>query len=73
MTRSPTSPACGACVPVRPEADAVGYRDPVVATKLSLKYLARRILDLTTRSPSSTASSFHWSRSSRPVCSNSKA
>ena len=26
--------------------DAVGYRDPVVATKLSLKSLARRILDL---------------------------
>ena len=26
--------------------DAVGYRDPVVATKLSLKSLARRILDI---------------------------
>ena len=26
--------------------DTVGYRDPVVATKLSLKYLARRVLDL---------------------------
>ena len=24
----------------------MGYRDPVVATKLSLKYLARRVLDL---------------------------
>ena len=32
------------CAAWRP--DAVGYRDPVVATKLSLKYLARRILDL---------------------------
>ena len=32
------------CAARRP--DAVGYRDPVVATKLSLKYLARRILDL---------------------------
>ena len=47
VTRSATSPACDACVPVRPGGrDAVGYRDPVVATKLSLKYLARRILDL---------------------------
>ena len=32
------------CAAWRP--DAVGYRDPVVATKLSLKSLARRILDL---------------------------
>ena len=32
------------CATWRP--DTVGYRDPVVATKLSLKYLARRILDL---------------------------
>ena len=32
------------CAAWRP--DAVGYRDPVVATKLYLKYLARRILDL---------------------------
>ena len=32
------------CAAWRP--DAVGHRDPVVATKLSLKYLARRILDL---------------------------
>ena len=32
------------CAAWRP--DAVGYRDPVVATKLALKYLARRILDL---------------------------
>ena len=32
------------CAAWRP--DTVGYRDPVIATKLSLKYLARRILDL---------------------------
>ena len=32
------------CAAWRP--DTVGYRDPVVATKLALKYLARRILDL---------------------------
>ena len=32
------------CAAWRP--DAVGYRDPVVATKLALKYLARRVLDL---------------------------
>ena len=32
------------CAAWRP--DTVGYRDPVVATKLSLKYLARRVLDL---------------------------
>ena len=32
------------CAAWRP--DTVGYRDPVVATKLSLKSLARRILDL---------------------------
>ena len=32
------------CAARRP--DTVGYRDPVVATKLALKYLARRILDL---------------------------
>jgi transposase len=32
------------CAGWRP--DSVGYRDPVVATKLALKYLARRILDL---------------------------
>ena len=32
------------CAAWRP--DIVGYRDPVVATKLSLKYLARRVLDL---------------------------
>ena len=32
------------CAALRP--DAVGYRDPVVATKLALKYLARRILHL---------------------------
>ena len=32
------------CAAWRP--DTVGYRDPVVATKLSLKYLARRILDI---------------------------
>ena len=47
MTRSATSPACSACVPVRPGGrTAVGYRDPVVATKLSLKSFARRILDI---------------------------
>ena len=47
MTRSATSPACSAlrtCAAWRP--DTVGYRDPVVATKLSLKSLARRILDI---------------------------
>ena len=33
------------CAAWRP--DAVGYRDPVVATRLALKYLARRVLDLT--------------------------
>ena len=47
MTRSATSPACSACSTCaawRP--DTVGYRDPVVATKLSLKSLARRILDI---------------------------
>ena len=32
------------CAAWRP--DTVGYRDPVVATKLALKYLARRILDI---------------------------
>ena len=32
------------CAAWRP--DTVGYRDPVVATKLSLKSLARRILDI---------------------------
>ena len=32
------------CAAWRP--DTVGYRDPVVATKLALKYLARRVLDL---------------------------
>ena len=32
------------CAAWRP--DTIGYRDPVVATKLALKYLARRILDL---------------------------
>ena len=32
------------CAAWRP--DTVGYRDPVVATKLSLKYPARRVLDL---------------------------
>lgn len=32
------------CAGWRP--DSVGYRDPVVATRLALKYLARRILDL---------------------------
>ena len=32
------------CAAWRP--DAIGYRDPVVATRLSLKSLARRILDL---------------------------
>ena len=32
------------CAAWRP--DIVGYRDPVVATKLALKYLARRVLDL---------------------------
>ena len=32
------------CAAWRP--DAAGYRDPTVATKLSLKSLARRILDL---------------------------
>ena len=32
------------CAALRP--DAVGYRDPVVATKLALKSLARRVLDL---------------------------
>ena len=33
-----------ACAAWRP--NTVGYRDPVVATKLALKYLARRVLDL---------------------------
>ena len=32
------------CAAWRP--DIAGYRDPVVATKLALKYLARRVLDL---------------------------
>ena len=32
------------CAAWRP--DTVGYRDPVVATKLALEYLARRVLDL---------------------------
>lgn len=32
------------CAAWRP--DVVGYRDPVIATKLALKYLARRVLDL---------------------------
>ena len=32
------------CAAWRP--DTVGYRDPVVATKLALKSLARRILDI---------------------------
>ena len=32
------------CAAWRP--DTVGYRDPVVATRVSLKSLARRILDL---------------------------
>ena len=32
------------CAAWRP--DIVGYRDPVVAAKLALKYLARRVLDL---------------------------
>ena len=32
------------CAAWRP--DSLGYRDPVVATKLALKYLARRVLDL---------------------------
>ena len=46
MTRSATSPAwrLRTCAAWRP--DTVGYRDPVVATKLSLKSLARRILDI---------------------------
>ena len=46
-TRSATSLVCGAwriCAAWRP--DATGYRDPAVATRLSLKSLARRVLAL---------------------------
>ena len=41
LTRMQRLRTCAACRP-----DAVGYRDPVVATRLSLKYLDRRILNL---------------------------
>ena len=47
VTRSATSTRMQrlrTCAAWRP--DTVGYRDPVVATKLSLKSLARRILDI---------------------------
>ena len=47
VTRSATSAACSVCVLVRPGGwTRSGYRDPVVATKLSLKSLARSILDI---------------------------
>ena len=39
LTRMQRLSACAAWRP-----DTVGYRDPVVATKLALKYLARRVL-----------------------------
>ena len=55
------------CAAWRP--DAVGYRDPAIATKL-LKSLARRILQ--PRSPNWTGSSFRWSRNWRPACLSSK-
>ena len=73
MTRSATSPACSACVPVRAwRPDTVGYRDPVVATKLSLKSLARRILDINDEIAELDRFIVPWSRSSPPVCLSSE-
>ena len=59
------------CAAWRP--DTIGYRDPVVATKLALKYLARRILDLNDEIAELDRYIVPWSRSSPPVCLSSKA
>ena len=60
------------CAAWRP--DTVGYRDPVVATKLSLKSLARRILDINDEIAELDRFIVRpWSRSSPPVCLSSKA
>jgi hypothetical protein len=59
------------CAAWRP--DTLGYRDPVVATRISLKSLAGRILDLNDEIADLDASSNPWSVSSHRNCSPSAA
>ena len=59
------------CAAWRP--DTVGYRDPVVATKLSLKSLARRILDINDEIAELDRFIVPLVEELAPVCSSSKA
>lgn len=53
--------------------DMTGFRDPVTASLIALRSLARRYLDCTTRSLTWKSSCTPWSTSSAPTCSSSPA